>query len=141
MPDGRLRSAIAAAGAAGDWLDVWRIADMLGVEISLLFDSESHIWVDIGDPGSVRLHPPAGAVLPFHLWVHTHPRDAYWSETDRRTLASSARILEQALVLGHDHFKRACCGKAAPEPRLSLDGPLSMWSDERISPYRSEVSE
>ena len=120
---------------------MWNIADLLGVEISLLFDSAEQIWVDIGTPGSVRLQPPAGAILPFRLWVHTHPRDAYWSATDQRTLAIWQMLLDEALVLGNDHYKRTIKGDETDLRRISLTGPLASWSDEDIIHYSSEVSE
>ncbi len=131
----RLTSALAGAGNDGDWAKVWTIADAIGVEVSLLFDADDGVWVDIGTPGSVRLDPPSGARLPFRLWVHSHPREAYWSATDRRTLAIASSVLTEALVLGHDHLKRSRSGADAPYPRLDSEGPLSEWSDEAIEPY------
>jgi hypothetical protein len=137
--EARVRAALAAAGNVKDWQKVWNIADLLGVEISLLFDSANNIWVDIGTPGSVRLQPPTGAILPFQLWVHTHPRDAYWSATDRRTLAIWETLLDEALVLGHDHYKRATKSETIELPRLSSTGPLASWSDEEIVQYLTGV--
>ena len=54
-----------------------------------------------GTIGRVELNPPVGAVIPFKLWVHTHPSNtAYWSITDRNTLEVAKGILDKALVLG-----------------------------------------
>ena len=44
-------------------------------EVSVLFDADGRIWVDIGTVGHVSLEPPLGATIPFRLWVHTHPWD------------------------------------------------------------------
>ncbi|GIT41389.1 MAG: hypothetical protein Ct9H300mP10_03990 [Methanobacteriota archaeon] len=52
------------------------------------------------------MSPPIGAKVPFKLWLHTHPQDAYWSSTDRDTIASYTSLLERAVVLGHDHYKQ-----------------------------------
>jgi hypothetical protein len=141
VPEVKVRASLAAAGEAKNWQEVWNIADLLGVEISLLFDSASNIWADIGTPGSVRLQPPTGAILPFRLWVHTHPRDAYWSATDKRTLAIWEKLLDEALVLGHDHYKRTIKADATELQRLSPTGPLASWTDEEIVQYSSEVGE
>ena len=55
---------------------------------SAFFSTEGRIWVDIGTAGQVRLNPPVGSTIPFSLWIHTHPWDAYWSPTDLATLAA-----------------------------------------------------
>jgi hypothetical protein len=141
IQEARVQAALAAAGMEQNWQEVWNIADLLGVEISLLFDSADNIWVDIGTAGSVRLQPPGGAILPFRLWVHTHPRDAYWSATDKRTLAIWQMLLDKALVLGHDHYKQSVKGDATELPRLSSAGPLASWSDEEIVQYYEGVVE
>ena len=75
-------------------------------EISALIDSDGRVYVDIGSRGEVRLAPPTGASIPFRTWIHTHPMDAYWSDTDRETLAICSGILDEAVVLGHDHYIR-----------------------------------
>ena len=102
-----LLETFAALASESMWRQLWMVADSLSREVSVLFDRDGRIWVDIGTAGQVRLSPPVGATIPFSLWIHTHPWDAYWSSTDLATLASYSRILEAALVLGHDHMKAA----------------------------------
>ncbi len=129
-----LLEAIAALASGGMWRQLWVVADTLSREVSVLFDSEQKVWVDVGTAGKVRLKPPVGAKIPFRLWIHTHPWDAYWSSTDLATLASCSRILEEALVLGHDHLTRA--GKAVGNyERLGPSGPLSEWTSEPVTTY------
>ena len=130
----RVRETIAHLAHEGSWKKLWDVADMMSKEVSVLFDLTGRIWVDIGTAGQVRLSPPMGAKVPFRLWVHTHPWDAYWSSTDLGTLASSSRILDEAIVLGHDHFKRTSKGRSDNET-LSPSGPLSLWSSESCLPY------
>ena len=77
--------------------------------------------------------PPVGATIPFSLWIHTHPWDAYWSPTDLATLASYSQILDEALVLGHDHMKSASKAEGVCE-RLGA-GPLSVWASEAVRTY------
>ena len=125
----------------GDWQGVWILADAMKREISLLFDSQGLIWVDVGTPGMVRLSPPMGSRLPLRLWVHSHPWDAYWSGTDRRTLATVSGILEKAFVLGHDHMVRAICKEdlstESSDRRLAVEGPLMQWTDEDAVTYET----
>ena len=88
------------------------------------------------------MSPPIGCKLPLRLWIHTHPWDAYWSATDRRTLAAASRILDEALVLGHDHFirTRKCQPSLADSIdhiRLAPTGPLMNWTDEVAVTYES----
>jgi len=105
-------------------------------EVSVLFDSEGRAFVDVGTRGKVVMSPPEGAVIPFSLWVHTHPHDAYWSETDRNTISCYSEILEEAIVLGHDHYKRTCPTLITDSrQRLSMEGPLSSWTDEELVLY------
>lgn len=135
-----LRQTLAYHGAADDWESVYAIADALGLELSLLFDADDRVWVDIGTPGQVRLSTPAGARIPFRLWVHTHPRDAYWSATDRRALRFAMPVLERALVLGKGHYKQAHrLMTPDAQPRLSRVGPLSHWTDEALQNYPVRV--
>jgi hypothetical protein len=125
----------------GHWLSVWNLADSLKREVSILFDAQGWVWVDIGTIGMVRLSPPIGSQLPLRLWVHTHPWNAYWSSTDRRTLATVSGVLDKALVLGHDHLVRTVYDEcvnpewAAMDSRLATDGPLMSWTDEAAMSY------
>jgi len=134
-----VKETIAGLAQRGSWEDLWRVAHSMSREVSVLFDSEGSIWVDVGTAGQVRLAPPQGARIPFRLWVHTHPWDAYWSETDLGTLAAYSRILESALVLGHDHMKRARRLGASDTGALAGDGPLSNWSSEPCLPYGADT--
>ena len=90
--------------------------------------------MDIGTAGRVNLSPPDGSEVPFRLWVHTHPRDAYWSSTDRGSLALYSGLLDEALVLGFDHLKRSVNGSGHTNP-LEQEGPLSRWSSEEVVTY------
>ncbi len=130
----RIRETIAALASQRCWKHLWQIADKMSKEVSILFDYTGRSWVDIGTSGQVRLSPPKGARIPFRLWIHTHPWNAYWSSTDLQTLASSSMILNEALVLGHDHFKRTRKEEKGTES-LSSQGPLSVWSSEPCQPY------
>lgn len=122
------------------WQSVWNLADSLKREVSILFDSQGLIWVDIGTIGMVHVSPPIGSELPLRLWVHTHPWSAYWSDTDRRALAGFAGALDEALVLGHDHLVRSIGRDPATHPfgrKLSSDGPLMHWTDEDPMSYQA----
>ena len=127
----------------GHWLSVWNLADSLKREVSILFDAQGWVWVDIGTIGMVRLSPPIGSQLPLRLWVHTHPWNAYWSGTDRRTLATVSGVLDEALVLGHDHLVRTVYSEcvnpewAELDSRLATDGPLMGWTDEAAMSYQT----
>ena len=124
----------------GLWYNIWILADSLKREVSILFDSQGLIWVDIGTIGMVHVSPPIGSELPLRLWVHTHPWSAYWSDTDRRALAGFAGALEEALVLGHDHLVRSVGGNPESNPfvcKLSSHGPLTYWTDEEPQSYSS----
>ena len=119
-----------------DWPSLWAISDRMKREVSVLFDSQGKIFVDIGTQGEVVMSPPYGAEIPFRLWIHTHPWDSYWSETDRDTISCYSGILEEAIVLGHDHYKRTRpTVRNDDHPRLSEHGPLSSWTEEEITPY------
>ena len=128
-----VRETIAGLGQKGDWEELWKIADSMSREVSVLFDAVGDVWVDIGTAGHVSLSPPHGAQIPFRLWVHTHPWDPYWSQTDKDTLACYSTILESALVLGHDRMKWSRNG---PSPKsIKTTGPLSNWSSEPCEYY------
>ena len=123
-----VKETIAGLAQMEDWPSLWKLADSMSREVSILFDAEGSAWVDIGTRGHVSLAPPVGAVIPFRLWIHTHPWDPYWSQTDRDTLASYSTILQSALVLGHDRMKWTRNG--SPMESIEPSGPLSGWSSE-----------
>jgi len=86
-----------------NWHMIYLLSKSVSREVSILVDSKDNYFVDWGTIGSVELSPPIGAVLPFKLWVHTHPSNtAYWSITDQNTLEIAKGILDKALVLGED---------------------------------------
>lgn len=124
------------AGLAKDdcWRDIWNIADRMGCEVSVLIDADGKIYVDIGTSGEVTAAPPVDAKAPFELWIHTHPRDAYWSSTDRDTLACFTGLLDRAAVLGHDHYKQTVFSQST-DSALEDDGPLSSWTSEQTLKY------
>ena len=132
-----LKETIAGLASESMWRQLWLVADSLSREGSVLFDRDGRIWVDIGTAGQVRLSPPVGATIPFSLWVHTHPWDAYWSPTDLATLASYSRILDRALVLGHDHMKSTRKAEGDCD-RLGEGEPLSVWTSEVVRSYDEE---
>ena len=87
----------------GNWFMIYLLSKCVSREVSILVDSKDNYFVDWGTIGSVELSPPVGAVLPFKLWVHTHPSNtAYWSITDRNTLEIAKGILDKAIVLGEN---------------------------------------
>ena len=122
-----------------DWESLWKIADTLRREVSVLFDDQGLIWVDVGTPGMVRLSPPIGSRIPLRLWVHTHPWNAYWSVTDKRTLASVSGVLDRALVLGHDHIVQTMHHQEGltgfSDARLGTEGGLVHWTAEAAMSY------
>ena len=132
-----LKETIAGLASESMWRQLWLVADSLSREVSVLFDRDGRIWVDIGTAGQVRLSPPVGATIPFSLWIHTHPWDAYWSQTDLSTLASYSRILDSALVLGHDHMKSTRKAEGDCE-RLGPRAPLSVWTSEEVRTYEED---
>ena len=95
--------------------------------------------MDIGSTGRVALSPPNGSRIPFQLWIHTHPWDAYWSITDKETLSIATGILEKALVLGHDHLVRTVHHEGeSPDSsgsRLAIGGSLMHWTAEAAMSY------
>ncbi|MEC7111415.1 MAG: hypothetical protein VXX03_04685, partial [Candidatus Thermoplasmatota archaeon] len=97
-----------AAASAGAWNAVYVLSAVAGLETSVLIDAEGTVFIDWGSPGLVPLRAHVGAMAPFQVWVHTHPRfDAYWSGTDRQSLANGTGVLREALVLGYDGVNRA----------------------------------
>lgn len=129
-----IRETIGQMALEGCWEEVWKIADSMGREVSILLDRRERVFVDVGTAGSVILSPPEGSEIPFRLWVHTHPRLAYWSQTDKDSLATYSNLIEEALVLGFDHLKRTVNGENHPRA-LAEEGPLSRWSSEQNVPY------
>ena len=86
-----------------NWHMIYLLSKSVSREVSILVDSKDNYFVDWGTIGRVELSPPVGAVLPFKLWVHTHPSNtAYWSITDRNTLEIAKGILDKAIVLGEN---------------------------------------
>jgi hypothetical protein len=132
-----IREHIAGLAKAGRWQEIWAIGDRLSREVSVLIDAEDKFYVDIGTSGEVKMSPPVGAKVPFLLWIHSHPRDAYWSSTDRDTIASYTSLLERAVVLGHDHYKQTVFSDS-PESSLEVDGPLSSWTSEPTVLYEDK---
>ena len=122
-----------------NWESLWTIADSLKREVSVLFDNQGLIWVDIGTPGMVRLSPPIGSQIPFQLWIHTHPWDAYWSITDKTTLSRASGVLNRALVLGHAHLVQTVYHETVSESSqsewISIEGVLSNWTAEAAVSY------
>jgi len=125
----RVFETIALLALGKEWADLWAISHRMNREISALIDSEGRVYVDIGEPGEVRLAPPSGASIPFRTWIHTHPMDAYWSETDRETLAICSEILDEAYVLGNDHFVHTSFSKSKKCQTLGA-GMLENWTSE-----------
>jgi len=139
IEDIRIKKTLAFFAEKEEWRSLWNLADTLQREVSILFDDEENIWVDIGTRGEVRMLPPLGAKIPFKMWIHTHPYDAYWSKTDLDTLASFSSIMENAMVLGHDHYKLARKIKSDEQKSLGREGLLRLWTDEKIKKYDEEI--
>ena len=136
--EGEIKEMLVDLGRENRWPEVWKISHALGVEISWIEDAKNEVWVDIGTAGEVMLNPPIGALLPFRLWVHTHPWNAYWSLTDRDTLAAYCGLIQEALVLGHDHSKHTECKLPFGEKIENGINPLSTWTEEPCIPYEVE---
>ena len=134
---GVVREHIAGLAKKRRWQDIWQIGDRLLREVSVLIDAEGKIYIDIGTSGEVRMSPPQGAKVPFKLWIHSHPRDAYWSSTDRDTIGCYTGLLQRAVVLGHDHYKMTRQTKS-PAASLEPEGPLSSWTSEPTVLYADD---
>jgi len=105
-------------------------------EISILIDADDRVWVDWGSSGEVQLRPPAKSRLPYKVWIHTHPRcGAYWSITDKTSLAIASTLLEKALVLGVDGVLFSSSDGGENMPKLANTGPLNRWSAEEVKPW------
>ena len=132
-----IREHIAGLAKAERWQEIWAIGDRLHREVSILIDAEDKFYVDIGTSGEVKMSPPLDAKVPFKIWLHSHPRDAYWSSTDRDTIAAYTSLLEKAIVLGHDHYKQTVFSES-PESVLEEEGPLSSWTSELTVLYEDK---
>jgi len=122
------------AAEHGRWDLVYNLSLIAGLETSVLIDANGSIQIDWGTPGRVPLRPPVGMMAPFRLWVHTHPGfHAYWSSTDRNSLAVAQGILDRALVLGAPGVKesRNMVGEDSTK-RIGVTGPLSSWTEQEI---------
>ena len=133
-----IRETLAYFATQKDWQNLWNLADLLRREVSVLFDSEDKVWVDVGTSGQVRLAPPEGAIIPFKLWIHTHPWEAYWSSTDLNSLMQFSGILNEAIVLGNDHFKRTIHSQTKVPTPLELGSALENWTDEELTYYKQK---
>ena len=116
----------------GNWYMIYLLSKYVSREVSILVDSKDNYFVDWGTIGSVELSPPIGAVLPFKLWVHTHPSNtAYWSITDRNTLEIAKGILDKALVLGENGLLSTTL-----QPTTSSTGDIvnhnPQWTEEEV---------
>ena len=130
-----IRETLAYFATQKAWKNLWNLADLLRREVSVLFDSEDKVWVDVGTSGQVRLAPPERAIIPFKLWIHTHPWDAYWSSTDLNSLMQFSGILNEAIVLGNDHFKRTIHSQEKAPTPLEFGSALENWTDEELTYY------
>ena len=111
--------------------DVWKIADLLaGGKHS--FRQRKPRLVDVGTPGMVRPKPPM-APLPSGCGS-TLTRTMPTGPTDLDTLAIYSTILQEALVLGHDHLKRTVTNDGSG-PSLGEKGPLQSWTSEDTVNY------
>ena len=116
-----------------DWDKIYQISEFFGQEISILVDAQERIFVDWGSISRVELTPPLGSVVPFKLWLHTHPRNqAFWSETDQYSLFIAERILEQAIVLGMDGIL-STSNTNLLELKPSID--QSCWTLEQVTSW------
>ena len=116
----------------GNWYMIYLLSKRVSREVSILVDSKENYFVDWGTIGSVKLSPPIGAVLPFKLWVHTHPSNtAYWSITDRNTLEIAKGILDKALVLGENGLLSTTL---QPTTSCTVDNenPNPQWTEEEV---------
>ena len=116
----------------GNWYMIYLLSKRVSREVSILVDSKDTYFVDWGTIGSVELSPPAGAVLPFKLWVHTHPSNtAYWSITDRNTLEIAKGILEKALVLGENGLLSTTL-QPTTSSTVDIVNPNPQWTEEEV---------
>ena len=120
-----------------NWYYIYLLSQLVSREVSILVDSNDNYWVDWGTIGSVELSPPIGAVLPFKLWVHTHPSNtAYWSITDRNSLEIAKGILEKAMVLGENGSLTTMLQspKSLDSDKINSD---MQWTEQEVVPWPS----
>ena len=116
----------------GNWYMIYLLSKYVSREVSILVDSKDNYFVDWGTIGSVELRPPVGAVLPFKLWVHTHPSNtAYWSITDRNTLEIAKGILDKALVLGENGLLSTTL-QPTTSSTVDIENPNPQWTEEKV---------
>lgn len=116
----------------GNWYMIYLLSKCVSREVSILVDSKDNYFVDWGTIGSVELSPPVGAVLPFKLWVHTHPSNtAYWSITDRNTLEIAKGILDKALVLGENGLLSTTL-QPTTSSTVDIGNPNPQWTEEEV---------
>ena len=127
------------AAKSGDWEFVYELSRTAGLETSVLIDSSGKMQIDWGSPGLVPVRPFYGAEAPFVLWVHTHPSmGAYWSMTDRQSLAYSTSILKEAMVLGEPGVKvsrNSLYFEIQDKKMLSNSPSLCNWTEEEVIPW------
>ena len=115
-----------------NWHTIYLLSRSVAREVSILVDSKDNYFVDWGTIGSVELSPPIGAVLPFKLWVHTHPSNtAYWSITDQNTLEIAKGILDKALVLGEDGLLSTILQPIGSSTDDTVN-PNLQWTEEEV---------
>ena len=118
-----------------NWYYIYLLSKLVSREVSILVDSNDNYWVDWGTIGSVELSPPVGAVLPFKLWVHTHPSNtAYWSITDRNSLNMAKGILEEALVLGQNGLLSTTLQPITSNTVDDINSNLQ-WTEEEVTSW------
>ena len=116
----------------GNWLFIYMLSNAASREVSILVDSNDNYFVDWGTIGSVKLSPPIGAVLPFKLWVHTHPSNtAYWSITDQTTLEIAKGILKKAIVLGENGLLSTTLQSQCSSTVATVNSNLQ-WTEEEV---------
>tara|TARA_B100000029_G_scaffold470097_1_gene508643 strand:+ start:260 stop:706 length:447 start_codon:yes stop_codon:yes gene_type:complete len=86
-------------------------------EVQVVIDGNDKLFISVGTPSFVSFDGQTtqlkGMRIPLKSWIHTHPfGEAYFSETDLKTIDMWHRYLENAIVLGNEqkmevHFR---CG-------------------------------
>ena len=119
----------------GNWYFIYLLSERVAREVSILVDANDNYWVDWGTIGRVKLSPPTGSVLPFKLWVHTHPSNtAYWSITDRNSLNMAKGILEEALVLGENGLLSTTLQPITSTTVDNINSNLQ-WTEEEVTSW------